>query len=52
MCQICKDWQLGKLNITEAWRNLGEAKEVGTLTEEEYNHYYEVAEMLSEKEYD
>ena len=34
MCQICKDWQLGKLTITEAWRNLNEAKEAGILSED------------------
>lgn len=50
MCQICKDWQLGKLNITEAWRNLNEAREAGFETNEALAHYFEVAEMLAEEQ--
>ena len=50
MCAICKDWLLGKLTANEAWRNLNESKE--SLDQEDPNHYFEVAEMLSEKEYE
>ncbi len=52
MCLVCRDWYLGKLTIDEAWRNLNEAKEAGFTTEEDYDHYFEVAEMLSEDNYE
>jgi hypothetical protein len=50
MCAICKDWQLGKLTIKEAWRNLNEAREVGFANDEDLYHYFEVAELLTKEE--
>ena len=45
MCLICIEYEKGKLKIDEAFRNLGEIKEI--IGEE---HYYEVHAALSEKE--
>jgi hypothetical protein len=50
MCKICVDWQLGKLTLDEAWRNLGETRAAGFDSQEEIAHYWDVAEMLSEDE--
>ena len=52
MCKICIDWHLGKLTIDEAFRNLSEFKETGIKTEQDDDHYWEMAEMLSEDEYE
>lgn len=49
MCIICTDWEKGNLTIKEAWRNLREMAE-GSKTNEELVHFFEVAEILSEKQ--
>ncbi len=50
ICTICKDWELGKLTIKEAWRNLSEARLSGFDSEEDISHYWDVAEKLMDIE--
>jgi hypothetical protein len=52
MCNICKDWELGKLSIQEARRNLGEAIASGAKTDEELVHFFEVAELIAKDKKD
>ena len=47
MCAVCRDWQLGKLTTEEAWRNLNEMKDLATTTDEEVDHFWEVAQKLA-----
>lgn len=50
MCKICSDWQLGKLTIKEAWRNLQETVDGIDGDEEKLDHYFEVANKLLEED--
>ena len=50
MCNVCRDWELGKLTLSEAWRNLDEMKEKPVTSDEEQDHFWEVAEMLSNQD--
>jgi hypothetical protein len=46
MCLVCTDWIKGSLSTPEAWRNLNETRTEDS-TQEEIDHYFEVAEMLT-----
>lgn len=50
-CIVCRDWELGKLTIEEAKRNLGEIAETKSdLTDEELRHYWDLWEKILEKD--
>lgn len=52
MCQICIDWQKGKMNIQEARSNVSELLiDVDKLSNKELEHYFDLKEKLTE-EYD
>lgn len=48
MCLICKDLAIGNLTTDEASRNLDETTHE-EMTEEEIEHFFEVAEKISDK---
>lgn len=52
MCRICAEWLLGKISTKEALRNLNEVKDALLNTDQELDHYYEVAEKLAESDYE
>lgn len=47
MCLVCTEWLKGNLTTKEAQRNL---QEVRLITDEEIDHYWEVAIELMEDE--
>jgi hypothetical protein len=46
MCKICIDWQLGKLTIDEAWRNVHESADIEYSTGGNLDHLLDLAERL------
>lgn len=50
MCCVCLDWKKGILTVAEARRNLAETTIDGFKTQEEWNHFIEVVEMIEDNE--
>jgi len=47
MCNVCKDWEIGKLTNKEAWRNLEEM--VGDNLSQMDEHSLELANKIVDK---
>lgn len=46
MCQVCIDWEKGKMKDYEALKAIGEMIESENTTEEQFNHYLDVEDKL------
>lgn len=48
MCAICLEWEKGKMTKKEAWNNLLESIVALDPSDEKREHYWELAQKLSE----
>lgn len=50
MCNICSDWEKGKMTSAEALRALGEMIDISADQKKPDYHYYEVVDKILDKE--
>jgi hypothetical protein len=50
MCQVCTDWEKGKMTNQEALKALGEMIESDKSTNDEVTHYFDLEDKILDKE--